>query len=575
MLAWGLDLASRQSREEVQRQFGVMDRLEAHRRPLSLIPFLVAAIWMPLWACMVLMVLCTWLEAVGFNAMRRVQTPESNKDYLFSMACFAAAQIVYMMVPALVWQDPDSIAKAFAVGVYMINLTHLATARTVHFPLAVVTIVPATLVSLTANGWFWLGQGNWIGLAISTICVLAVSYFVLITMQTIHELHNEMYRDKQAAEAANEAKSRFLAQMSHELRTPLNAILGMGFAEMALATTPETKERFGTLVQSARGLSILLNDILDMSAVQAGQLPIRPVVVDIRVEAGAALDLFRQQMVDAGLHISLSIDDAVPAFVRIDGQRFRQCLTNLLSNAVKYASVGEITIAIHLPEPGIITVDVADTGPGIPETLRETIFEPFQRGDSLAMGTGLGLSISRTLARRMGGDLVLLPSEKGATFKLSFALAPAAEGEVVAEQTNTLVDLSGKHFLVVDDIATNRLVAMTYLRIMGATSTEASGGQAALDYLRTETPDAVLLDMVMPDMDGLTTFARIRGMTRRVGQVPVIAMTADAADDHRRGYLEAGLDGYVSKPLTPEALGAAIRAVLSRGTAENDMSRRN
>ena len=525
-------------------------------------PFGIASLYLPGWLCLALMVANGLFELAGFRLLARLDPRRTPGRYLYAIAAYTGSQISYMMIPALVWQVDDPYAKALAVGFFLVNVIHLSTIRTVHFPLAAITLVPATIISLAADIWFWLGAGHMIGLGISIGCVVATVYFVAIMMTTVHELHQQMFRDQQAAEAANEAKSRFLAQMSHELRTPLNAILGMGHAELSLSTTAQSRERLATLVQSAGNLSVLLDDILDLSAVEAGQLPIRPAVVDLRAETSATLALFRQQISDAGLHLTLSVAEGVPAFARIDGQRFRQCLSNVLNNAVKYTRDGTISVALTMPETTLLAIEVADTGPGVSDAMARQIFEPFQRGDSQLPGTGLGLSISRTLARRMGGDLVLVPDEAGARFRLSFGLEVARPQELATPEPAALADLAGKRVLVVDDIGTNRLVAMTYLHLMGASGLEAASGQAALDLLAHGGVDLVLLDMLMPDMDGLATFAGIRALAGVAGRVPVIAMTADATDAHRRKCLTAGLNGYVAKPLSPEALGREIQTAL-------------
>ena len=158
-----------------------------------------------------------------------------------------------------------------------------------------------------------------------------------------------------------------------------------------------------TLVASARSLSVLLNDILDMSAVEAGQLPIRPTTINIRAETQATLALFRQQISDAAMNLNCTVDEGVPEFATMDGQRFRQCLSNILSNAIKYSNMGDISVVVTAPSAAQIDVVVADHGPGVPDHLREEIFEPFHRGESMVAGTGLGLSISKQIVEALGG----------------------------------------------------------------------------------------------------------------------------------------------------------------------------
>lgn len=478
------------------------------------------------------------------------------------MASFLGGQVCFMLLPALAWHVDSEMARAFAVGLFLINVVHLATIRTVHFPLAMMTLTTATLIAVVSNAVYWVAVGDWPGLGISSVAVIAAGYFVQITTTSVHALHREMAENQRAAELANSAKTRFLAQMSHELRTPLNAILGMGYAEMANADPGQRQERLATMVQSARSLSLLLDDILDMSAAQAGQMPIRPADVDLGQVIRASLALFGQQLSDAGQTLSLTLAEGVPERVRLDGQRLRQCLSNIVANATKYAGPGTIEVNVALAGPGLLAIEVKDTGPGVPVGLEESIFEPFQRGDESVAGTGLGLSISRTLARRMGGDLVLKSRTQGAHFRLTLRFEPASP-QPARDDAPSLVDLRGRRVLVVDDIATNRLVAMSYLRIMGAEATEAASCDEALAHLAKARPDAVLLDMLMPGRDGLATLAAIRALDQDAGHLPVIAMTADVTDEGRRRYLAAGVDGYVAKPVSPEGLSASLRAVLA------------
>ena len=561
MSNWLYDFAKSQSRKEIALQYDTCAGVETNRLILAMVPFAIAALYLPFWMCVGLAVIDAILETAGLRLLKNLDPPAQAGRYLMMMVAYAGAQIVYGSIYAMVWQNPDSFAKSLAVGIFLVNLVHISTVRTVHLPLTYVSLVTTMIIAVIGNTYFWLNADNVTGLMVSSFCLLAAVYFVLVTIKAVHGLYKAMSRGRQDAEAATEAKSRFLAQMSHELRTPLNAILGMGYAELTSATQTQSRERLATLVQSASSLSVLLNDIVDLSTVEAGQLPIRPTAVDIRTETNATVALFRQQLAEAGMTLAVTFAPNVPRIGGIDAQRYRQCLSNLLSNAVKYSQSDGVDVAVTAPAPDRVEVVVTDRGPGVPEPLREKIFEPFQRGDSQVAGSGLGLSISRTLARRMGGDLVLAPGQRGASFILSFALSPLPP-DAALPPARRIADLTGVRVLVVDDVATNRLVAMTYLRIMHATVTEAPDGPTALTMIETVRPDVILMDMLMPGMDGAETLEGIRNLAYSISRIPVIAMTADASEEHRLRCLALGMNGYVAKPLSAESLSAALLAVL-------------
>ena len=372
---------------------------------------------------------------------------------------------------------------------------------------------------------------------------------------------------------ANAAKGTFLAQMSHELRTPLNAILGMGHAELRRTQDPVSIERLSVLISSAEGLSTILDDILDMSAIQGGHLPIRRQAIDLRSEIAATAALFRPQIDEAGLSLILDLPENLPDWALMDAQRLRQCLSNLLSNALKNTATGHIAIraqrVVRSGQAALLQIEVSDTGTGISADVAEAMFEPFTRGPGTSLGTGLGLSITRALARQMGGDLHLRTPEMGAPQGAQFILTLALDATLPpkeARQTSTVapINLAGHRILVVDDIATNRLVAVTYLRFFGAEAIEASSGSEALKSLATEHIDLVLLDMNMPEMTGLETFTALRKLPAPFGQVPVLAMTANTQSDQRKLYCDTGLNGYLAKPVTPDDAAVEIQRVLTK-----------
>ena len=638
--------ALRQSAEEIARAYSNAKRTTFARRALTLVVFIAATAFLPLWLCALLLACDFASDILGVRLLRDLDPGRTPNRYLAMLGVAAASQAFFCVIAVLCWQLPDPLARAFALGSLTILLVERTTMNPQHLPLALVGAATILLTAFLANGWYGLHEGKLAGLVVSSAAIAAGGYFALRTILSAHRTLGEILRERAAAQAADQAKSRFLAQMSHELRTPLNAIIGIGCAELAVSQTPEGREKLAILVQSARGLSVMLDDILDLSALQAGQLPIRPAALDLCAEITATVALFRQQIADAGLTLRLSLDASVPRYARLDGQRLRQCLSNLLSNAVKHTAHGMISVNAYEPQPGMLAIKVADSGPGVPEDLREKIFEPFYRGQlpvpgiglvtardevqgtapglglgtasgtglgtglgavsgdvpglvpgtglgavsgdgsdiapgtglgtglgavsgdvpGLVPGTGLGLSIARTLARRMGGDLVVLPSVAGADFLLTLAFGPAERANLPAPEPPTGASLAGLRVLVVDDIATNRMVAATYLRALGATPVEAAGGLEALALLAGQTPpDMVLLDVLMPDMDGRETLHRIRALPGGAAQIPVVAVSAeplarpDPATDASPQF-----DGYVLKPLSSERLAAVLLPLTQR-----------
>ncbi len=551
------------STEEISRQHALLAEGAGRRGVLTGLTYALAAIFVPLPYIIALALLDYTAERFGLIWMHKLVPSKSPLRYFGTLAAVFTSQLAFSTMLALSYQHPSQLAAAFGAGTMTLTLLQMASIRVVHLPYAAAGLGISFLVSLVAVTVNWQSRSGFEGLVFSYLALAAAAYFVYAIVIANHDLHDGMARERVAAKTADRAKSRFLTQMSHELRTPLNAILGLGHAELAHARDPASVERLRLVTDAARSLAVILDDILDMAAVEAGRLPIRPVTCNTADELDAAAALYRPLCHGQGLTFSVTLAPDLPAHAQIDTQRLRQCLSNLFSNALKHTVSGGVQMEARLNESGLLAVTVSDTGTGIAPEIVDRLFEPFQRGASDAPGSGLGLSISRSLARAMGGDLVLLPNENGkgkdagASFLLTLALGAVADAQTATTpqtaQTQT-ADMQGRTVLVVDDIATNRLVARAHLALYGVTVTEAASGAVAVEMIRAAIPDLVLLDMNMPGMDGIATLKNIRALPSRAARLPVIAMTADATNDHRRRYLEAGLDGYLAKPLTPEAV---------------------
>lgn len=540
----------------LERQRNILNGEAKARFLASALGYGVCAIYLPIGLIVLLAILNLGAEILSDTLLRNPGAViASPRRHAIVLASTFTLEVCFVLPPALMWHLDDPFVKALAVGMAAGTMMHIATVRAIHLPMGLSGAAAIWSIVLTTNALYWVPAGDWTALAVSTVCALAGLGYFLSAMLSNHSLHRETATSWAEAMAANSAKSRFLAQMSHELRTPLNAILGMGHAELARHTDPVSRSHLGLLVESAAGLGVLLDDILDMAAVQEGRLPIRVEQINPRTILSGTVALFRPQAEAGGLRLDLVLDPDLPGAARTDGRRLRQCVSNILSNALKYTDRGSVRLTARMMGDGLLCVDVEDSGRGVPEDQREAIFEPFHRLAGPQTGTGLGLTISRTLARRMGGDLVLLPSPRGARFRLTLPLAAADLPTAI--DTSRPLSLRGHVILVVDDIASNRLVAATYLRQFGAEVIEADSGASALCRVAANRPSAVLLDMNMPGMGGIVTLGRLRDMPG--AHLPVIAMTADATEDHRLGYLAAGLDGYVSKPLSPDRLAEALR----------------
>jgi signal transduction histidine kinase/ActR/RegA family two-component response regulator len=372
--------------------------------------------------------------------------------------------------------------------------------------------------------------------------------------------------EKAEAEAleASRAKSAFLAMMSHELRTPMNGVLGMAHALRATKLDKRQAEYLEMIEQSGHGLMTILNDILDLSKIEAGKLELEVAPFDIRKLATQIRLVWSETARLKGLDLTLEVDPAVPAWLSGDAARVRQILMNLVSNALKFTEAGHVVVRVGPDEDGVL-LTVADTGLGMSDEQIDRIFTPFAQGDRSTArrfgGTGLGLAICRQLAHMMGGEVgVESMLGQGSTFTARLALpATQALGDLVGPIAS--LDLAGVRVLVVDDNAINQVVARAILEAVGVCVATEADGHAALARLRVEDFDVVLMDVHMPVMDGVEAVRRIRAGEGGRVDMPVVALTADAMIGDAERLLAQGFDDAHPKPIQPAGLLATVAAL--------------
>jgi signal transduction histidine kinase/CheY-like chemotaxis protein/ligand-binding sensor domain-containing protein len=428
-----------------------------------------------------------------------------------------------------------------------------------------------------ATPWW---QTLWFRLLAAIALALAILYAVrswnnrnrqirLQLEQAVAERTAQLEAEMLRAEAASRFKSEFLANMSHEIRTPMNGILGMTSLALDRADSPEIKEHLHIVKDSAEGLLTILNDILDLSKIEAGRLELAPVSFSPRLLAQRVCRVMQVRANEKGLAFTCDIHDAVPDEIFADDTRIRQILLNLLGNAIKFTASGFVKLDIRtgantagLP---VLRFQVTDSGPGIPAEKQEEIFEAFRQLDGSVSrsfgGTGLGLTICRQLVTLLGGE-ISLESNPGVGSSFTFTVRyaqPTPPDPASNDQPALITSAGGLRILGAEDNAVNRRVIRAMVEKLGHHVELVNDGQAALDLLATREADfdVLLMDIQMPVLDGLEATRQYRA---RGGRLPIIAMTAHAMTGDREQCLSAGMNAYMPKPLSVNLLAETLEA---------------
>nr|WP_321259773.1 ATP-binding protein [uncultured Pseudodesulfovibrio sp.] len=395
------------------------------------------------------------------------------------------------------------------------------------------------------------------------------------------------------ADAATRAKSSFLANMSHEIRTPLNAVLGM--SELALTMSdPERKDAYlKRVMEAGNSLLSIINDILDFSKIEARKLALEAIDFDVKKTVDSTMDLHMLLAADKGLDLTSTVDGSVPAVLEGDSSRLRQILINLISNAIKFTETGSVHVDVTAQEPPsdmkpgtpvAVTFTVRDTGIGIPIDKQKTIFGSFlQADDSITRkhgGTGLGLAICTLLVKLMGGEFSLQSEEgKGSAFSFTANLRVGNQKALQAQEQNlmnaSIPEIPELKVLLADDNPLNRELATTLLTERGHTVTAVENGIQALEALKEERFDLILMDVQMPIMDGVSATRAIRAPQSGVvdPSVPILALTAHALKGDRERFLDAGMDDYIAKPITMNNFYNAIARNVDKGLVKKNLHR--
>ncbi len=523
-------------------------------------------------------------QALDWAVFRRLRVhPDVEPTQAYRLACVVTAFVntaIYSAIAAYFWYFGGVAGQLFAMVQVCGGLLHVTLHMHPARPVLLGAVIPhaAYLFGLPAIAALQ-GQPGMVVMIIGAF--LYTAHLVVAVKQTratqdeLRAAQAKADAERDRAERASAAKSDFLATVSHEIRTPMNAVISGAELLRRTELTREQTEHVTMLLDAGDVLMGLLNDVLDISKIEAGKMTFEAADLELPPKLESLVRLWEPRAHDKGVTLSFDADDSLPERVSTDPLRLQQILFNLLSNAVKFTDAGGVGLkAGRLGDR--LWFEVSDTGCGMAPEAMERLFAGFEQAEAGTTrrygGTGLGLTISRRLAEMMGGVLTVTSAlGEGSVFRLELpfveATSPAGDAAIAADASTLGMD--ALKVLVAEDHAVNRRIVSLFLQPLGCRLTMVENGAEAVEAADTEPFDVILMDMQMPVMDGLEASRVIRQGAGLNARTPIIALTANALDHHRAAWAEAGVATFLTKPVDPRALTAALLAAASESACRD------
>ncbi|MEY3235585.1 response regulator [Aquidulcibacter sp.] len=495
----------------------------------------------------------------------------SREKMVECVAIVALNALVYTSIAAILWVDGGEAGRIFATLIICGALLHSTLHAARSTALLAASNVPMCLylIGLPITSWIYFKMEAATSTVILIGSLVYLAHLAIIIRRSFESTDQlvranaEAQDQKTRAESASQTKSDFLATVTHEIRTPMNAVMASAILLRRTKLSKVQSEHVDMLNDAVDTLLALLNDVLDMSKIEAGKMTVERVDFPVIDELQAAVRIWDPRASDKNLSLRFKAAPDFPTAIKGDPLRIRQILFNLISNAVKFTETGSIDVSARtgLDANGrrAMVLEVADTGCGISAETLSRLFAEFEQGNQMIArkkgGTGLGLAISRRLAELMDGSLGVRSIEgEGSVFTVTLPYDVADSQSAHDETEDVELEMRPLRILVAEDHPTNQKIVSLFLSTMGWSLAMANDGVEALEMAGLEEFDVILMDMQMPNMDGLEATRRLRASTSYTQTVPIIALTANAMDHHRTAFMEAGADAFVPKPLDPNVL---------------------